>query len=89
MDNELQEMERILRQITNSTVTAEHLIQHIQSLYPADKQKLPSEIIKITTQLKNIIYLVFLVFNLPNCNNFIPLSLLQIQSMILLRSPRK
>lgn len=89
MDNELQEMERILQQITNSTGTAEHLIQHIQSLYPPEKQTLPGENIKITTQLKNIIYVIFLVFNLPNCNNFIPLSVLQIQLMILLKGPRK
>lgn len=81
MDNELQEMERILQQITNSTGTVEHVIQHIQSLYPAEKQTLPSENIMITTQLKNVVYVVLLVFNLPDCNNFTPLSVLQIQLM--------
>uniref|UniRef100_A0A8C4TT12 Fibrinogen gamma chain n=1 Tax=Falco tinnunculus TaxID=100819 RepID=A0A8C4TT12_FALTI len=42
MDNELKEMERILQQVTNSTGTVEHLIQHIQSLYPPEKQTLPN-----------------------------------------------
>lgn len=62
MDNELQEMERILREIANSSITADHLIQHIQSLYPPEKQTLPSENIKITTQLMNIIYVLLLDF---------------------------
>lgn len=62
MDNDLQEMERILRQITNSTVTAEHLIQHIQSLYPPEKQTLPSENIKITYSTEKYSLCSFLGF---------------------------
>lgn len=58
MDNDLQEIERILQQISNTTVTADRLIQHIQHFYPSDKQTLPSEHIKMSTQLKNIIYVV-------------------------------
>ncbi|XP_062430723.1 fibrinogen gamma chain [Rhea pennata] len=42
MDNELQEIERLLQQITNSTVTTEQLIQHIQTISPPEKQTLPS-----------------------------------------------
>lgn len=59
MENDLQEMERILQRISNATVTADHLIQHIQGLYPSDKKTLPSEHVQISTQLKNIIYVVF------------------------------
>lgn len=62
MENDLQEIERILSQITNSTATTDHLIQHIQSLYPAEKQTLPSKNIKITTKQKNIICVSFLGF---------------------------
>lgn len=51
MERDLQEMERILQRISNDTVTADHVIQHIQGLYPSDKQILPSEHIKISTQL--------------------------------------
>lgn len=58
MDDDLQEIERILSQITNSTATTDHLIQHIQSFYPADKQTLPSK----NTQLKNVICVSFLGF---------------------------
>ncbi|KAM9295392.1 fibrinogen gamma chain [Morus bassanus] len=55
VDNELQEMERILRQITNSTGTTEHLIQHIQSLYPPEKQTLPNSVADFTQKSKKII----------------------------------
>ncbi|NXT01254.1 FIBG protein, partial [Jacana jacana] len=55
MDSELQEMERMLSQITNSTGTAEQLIQHIQSLYPPEKQKLPNTIDDYTQKSKKII----------------------------------
>ncbi|NWH80360.1 FIBG protein, partial [Piaya cayana] len=55
MDNELQDMERILQQIANSTGTVEHLIQHIQSLYPPEKQTLPNSIDDFTKKSKKII----------------------------------
>lgn len=59
MDNDLQDIETILQRISNTTVTAEHLIQHIQGFNPSDKQTLPSEHIKMSTWLENIIYVVF------------------------------
>lgn len=61
MDGELQEIERMLRQITNSTGTTEHVIQHIQGLYPAEKQTLPSENIKNTQQKKKSLFSCLLI----------------------------
>ncbi|XP_010181941.1 PREDICTED: fibrinogen gamma chain [Mesitornis unicolor] len=55
MDNELQEMERILWQINNSTGTTDHLIQHIQTLYPPEKQTLPNSIDGFTQKSRKII----------------------------------
>ncbi|NXT78948.1 FIBG protein, partial [Zapornia atra] len=55
MDSELQEMERILQQISNSSGTTEIVIQHIQSLYPSEKQTLPSTVDDFTQKSKKII----------------------------------
>ncbi|NXI61719.1 FIBG protein, partial [Anseranas semipalmata] len=54
-DNELQEIERILQQVTNSTGTIEYLIQHIKTLYPSDKQQLPNSVEGLTQKSKKII----------------------------------
>ncbi|XP_009073139.1 PREDICTED: fibrinogen gamma chain [Acanthisitta chloris] len=54
-DSELQEMERLLQQISNSTVTTEHLIKHIQTLYPSEKQTLPNPIDNFTKKSRKII----------------------------------
>ncbi|NWI09187.1 FIBG protein, partial [Crypturellus soui] len=55
MDNELQEIERMLQQITNSTVSTEQLIQHIQTINPPEKQTLPNTIDGYTQKSKKII----------------------------------
>ncbi|NWX82094.1 FIBG protein, partial [Nothoprocta pentlandii] len=55
MDNELQEIERMLQQISNSTVSTEQLIQHIQTLNPPEKQTLPNTIDGFTQKSKKII----------------------------------
>ncbi|NXR18886.1 FIBG protein, partial [Cinclus mexicanus] len=55
VDNDLQEIERILQRISNATVTADHLIQHIQGLYPSDKQTLPNSIDDFTQKSRKII----------------------------------
>uniref|UniRef100_A0A803W876 Fibrinogen gamma chain n=1 Tax=Ficedula albicollis TaxID=59894 RepID=A0A803W876_FICAL len=55
VDNDLEEMEGILQRISNATVTADHLIQHIQGLYPSDKQTLPNSIDDFTQRSRKII----------------------------------
>ncbi|NXE50763.1 FIBG protein, partial [Casuarius casuarius] len=55
MDNELQEIERLLQQITNSTVSTEQLIQHIQTISPPEKQTLPNSVDGFTQKSRKII----------------------------------
>ncbi|NXM72572.1 FIBG protein, partial [Serilophus lunatus] len=55
MDSELQEMEKILQQISNSTVTAQHVVQHIQNLYPSGTQTLPNSIDDFTQKSRKLI----------------------------------
>uniref|UniRef100_A0A8C3TWG6 Fibrinogen gamma chain n=1 Tax=Catharus ustulatus TaxID=91951 RepID=A0A8C3TWG6_CATUS len=55
VDNDLQEIERILQQISNTTVTADRLIQHIQHFYPSDKQTLPNSVDDFTQKSRKII----------------------------------
>ncbi|RLW09157.1 hypothetical protein DV515_00002659 [Chloebia gouldiae] len=55
VDNDLQEMERILQRISNATVAADNLIQHIQGLYPSEKQTLPNSVDDFTQKSKKII----------------------------------
>lgn len=90
VENDLQEMERLLQRISNATVTADHLIQHIQGLYPSEKQTLPSEHIKIRTQLKNIMWFsFFFIFSFSFLHLFCTFSISQIRLMISLKSPGK
>ncbi|XP_009634777.2 fibrinogen gamma chain [Egretta garzetta] len=55
MDKELEQMERILRLIANSTGSAEQLIHHIQSLYPSEKQTLPGSVDDFTQKSRKLI----------------------------------
>ncbi|XP_009675418.1 fibrinogen gamma chain [Struthio camelus] len=55
MDNELQEIEGILQQITNSTASTEQLIQHIRTISPPEKQTLPNSIDGFTQKSRKII----------------------------------